>query len=141
MKRKLKFRAWINEPITDDLDDVILPVGFWPEGSPEQEYWWCLCGNGDVTWGDCNAPRDPDEINLTIEQYTGLYDGNGVEICEGDLYMNGESLRVIKYMSGNFVAVTPDGREGILLSYIYRNGRNKVAGNIHENPERLKDGA
>lgn len=73
---------------------------------------------------------------IPVMQYTGLEDHEGNELWEGDLFMNGQSLRVIKFHKGNFVAATLDGKEGILLSFIHKGTGNVKVGSIYENPER-----
>ena len=63
-------------------------------------------------------------------------DQYGKEIYEGDLFMNGESIRIIEMNRGNTQAITPKRTESILLSFIIKsNPKNKVIGNIHQNPE------
>ncbi|EAI7269848.1 hypothetical protein B0619_07370 [Campylobacter lari] len=101
--------------------------------------------------------------DVEIELWTGLYDKNGKKIFEGDIvrYFGFENL-VIKFINGVFMAC-PDydeflkkfeydkNDEGVKenwleMSYkLYRQARNgvcdrlEIIGNIHENPELLKN--
>lgn len=61
------------------------------------------------------------------------------EIYEGDLFMNGDSIRIIEMSGGNAHAITPKRTESILLSFIIKsNPKNKIVGNIFQNPELLE---
>lgn len=81
--------------------------------------------------------------NHTIQQYTGLKDKNSVEIYEGDIVQ----VRSEQYINENYVG-TIIFDEGSFLTKISDNdirgvfsGEDEdivVIGNIHENPELLK---
>jgi len=79
--------------------------------------------------------HDPEKIFLCSGIKEGFEDGK--EIYEGDIFLNGESPRVIVFRGGNFKAVTFDGKQTILLSFIV-NEKNRIIGNIVENQEMLK---
>ena len=88
----------------------------------------------------------------SIGQFTGLYDKNGKEIYEGDIVLTpfvdpifgdmvGEDLcvkRQVKFNDGSFVVNEGDGF--IYLECFTRNNHIEIYGNIHDNPELLKDG-
>lgn len=88
----------------------------------------------------------------TIGQFTGLYDKNGKKIYEGDIVLTpfidpifgdlvGEDLcvkRQVKFNDGSFVV--NEGNGFIYLECFTRNNHIEICGNIHDNPELLKDG-
>ena len=121
MMREIKFRAWISKAklmlhVTDiDFEDK--SIG---------------CQDNSSQWSDHEC---------LIMQYTGLKDKNGVEVYEGDVV----SIQGVYQMNfaiewGTFGWELFDGKRGILYDahdeYI---AGAKVIGNIHENPELMKE--
>ena len=87
------------------------------------------------------CPIDPS----TIGQYTGLKDNNGVEIYEDDIIESDGYLHVVRYDENNarFAAFNPNMRTdiegcGLTKEWIEDFGK-EVVGNIHENPELIKN--
>ena len=108
--REFKFRAWSGNRFLNQDEFCIM--------------------DGKVFDNDNGLPS-----HYVVEQFTGLKDKKGVEIYEGDIFLNGASERVIEFRGGNCHAMKPDKTESILLSFIVNAPLNIVIGNIHENPE------
>ena len=126
--RTIKFRG-------KDIDtgewvdgDLIQRMGYMPSIMFPYE------SNGKVRYGECAVKKE------TIGQFTGLYDKNGNEIYEGDIYRydSPDSINEVSYCAGGGFAgfdLTPAiHSENRLLDV-------EVIGNIHDNPELLKGGA
>ena len=116
--REIKFRVW--NKAENEFSDIS-EYGSW--------YWFDRCID----------PKIPE--TLTIQQYTGLKDKNGIEIYEGDIVKATSD----QYKNENFVGkVIFD--EGCFLTWINKNdirgiwGEDdiEVIGNIFETPELLK---
>lgn len=112
--------------------------GKWIEGD--------VCRWLDATYAlannvDSYARTSFEVIPETVGQYTGLTDKNGTKIFEGDIckhrsnYSDNIVISTVVYENGHFLALV-DKHSGFELSE-----KLEVIGNIHDNPELLKDGA
>ena len=120
-----RFRAW------DKEDEVMID-------------WFWLSSEGDLYETPVTAYDTPHlelerNDDLIAMQSTGLKDKNGVEIHEGDKFHLGEKrilYRVVWHDTGL------RGRQNGTLSFVGVNHwqtRIEIIGNIHDNPELLKD--
>lgn len=77
-----------------------------------------------------------------IEQYTGLKDKNGKEICEWDIlldYYDGEDAFIVEWNkdTASFILTDTDNILNVSFDNFYSDKELEVIGNIHENPELL----
>lgn len=133
MSREIKFRAWdnTNNEWLNKEDAECLTI--YLDGSYEINRGW--------------AKVFPE---LTIEQYTGLKDRNGKEICEGDVvradvrWFNGgthpryfsKAIVIFRQQAFMLVDSIEDTTHNEPL-WNYASDEVEVIGNIHENPELL----
>ena len=92
----------------------------------------------------------PEVIKETIGMYTGVDDVEGTRIYEGDIlelrlvigphagYSFGK--KKVEFRRGAFVLVDCMGREFVTLNGLNSAVELRVCGNIHDNPEGLKEG-
>lgn len=141
MQRELKFRAWDNkrkrfvgmgEIVFSDYGETTIEV----------------VPNSQAYIGDEVHDGEPQRGRFVVEQFTGIQDKDGKDIYEGDLldYGYGRILEM-RFHDGAFkLGIVKTLRNKKLVSCDWGelpiNPRGKeVVGNIHENPELLKEAA
>lgn len=125
MNRLVKFRGkdlihneWIYGGLAEDKNEnaVILPKNNWRKGG---------CVDKD-----------------TVGQFTGLYDKNGREIYEGDIIYQrtyfGNRPCVVRFEEGTFMVGYHEGSSTKHTPILVKNS-GVVIGNIHDNPELIKE--
>ncbi len=104
-----------------------------------------ICGDLVHWWGRHNTKPDIQIYNNvqrfnvipeTIGQYTGLTDKNGKKIFEGDIVNFDGILYHIVFVSGCF-RICKNNQFSYTLHNLYPS--LEVIGNIHDNPELLKE--
>lgn len=131
--REIKFRAW---------DDEKRKYTYSFEGydfrnhTNDGEYYFLVCSGEKI---------NGDYYELTLEQYTGLKDKNGKEIYEGDIVdpVSEDNIFIkglIEFDSdaGSFVLKNENGRWQRFGVTVIADDL-EIIGNIHKNPELLKD--
>ena len=143
-----KFRAWDNgmEMMVYQGDDEIY-ICFDGEKWKLLDYYRTHWETDEYGMSEIEQPWEVE--NIEIMQYTGLKDGNGVEIYEGDIlkwtdfeinnttinpvYLEGTTPIFNVYVGELIYATT------LLALNKIKDGYFEVIGNIYENPELLED--
>ncbi len=107
--------------------------------------------NTIITWDDMvdHLPQDflmsaivYNKENMVVEQFTGLYDRNGVAIYCGDICVDHIGFGVVEFNEkyAAFRMNYQDGKCKWFYDYTLRGERKsiEVLGNIHANPELLE---
>ena len=117
MKRIIKFRVWDNGL-----------KGYAPIS--------CVFGfTLDHTESNITLGNKKDHEEIIVEQFTGLKDKNGIEIYEGDTFLDKHhGLSVVEYSESNasfMMIILKDKRLGCPLHHTNRSNI-EIIGNIHE---------
>lgn len=75
-------------------------------------------------------------IPETVGQFTGLTDKNGKKIFEGDIVKYENNIYEIKYLE-KYARFAPSNEHSVFMVCAFNH--LEVVGNIHDNPELLKD--
>jgi hypothetical protein len=118
MNRIIKFRAWIiSEKCCYEVCEITpTKIGVLIQDS-----------------GPFLFPKD----DCILEQFTGLYDKNGVEIYEGDVVKVYSRVSIIQYKDCAYEMIKLDGNFDGHLCFLKSNDIEKL-GSAHENPELLE---
>lgn len=135
MSREIKFRVWSKDQKTYDYKFPYNSTG---------DFYVSTRGKVFSDFGNTIVPEVRQEA-FVIEQYTGLMDKNGKEICEGDIICPSDDKAIIKWgypLDGITAAfyihwLNPYLADSELASEFA--GTYQVIGNIHENPELLEN--
>ena len=104
----------------------------WPDGEKYILY--------DEDFADTGMMNKESVFSKTVGQFTGLFDKNGKEIYEGDIIecsiTDYPRKGDIKFHAGSFYLSGLDGHSD---EWIYNCADKIVIGNIHDNPELLKE--
>ena len=124
------FRAWDTEA-KRYIKDPILVDNF---GNV-----YVVCEESSNKKGTCLITGKP---NVIIEQYTGLNDRNGTEICQGDIvldYYDGEDAFIVEWDkdTASVRLTDADNITSVSFDNFYPDKDLEIIGNIHEKPEPL----
>ena len=127
----------------------LIDNGEWMEGAflNDRDGAFYICpAVSDISYGDggnrrrigCWYKVDPS----TVGQYTGLKDKNGKRIFEGDIvqahFKTNHSKQIFRVTFDDGMFIFNNGYVKLPVRGIYR---IKVIGNVHDNPEYMKEGA
>lgn len=104
----------------------------------EGKYYICLGINEHIKRDDYEVYMI-EVIPETVGQYVGIEDKTKTEIFEGDILKDKwNTIYVVKYRNTGFYIYRNNGRNGYSKIASW-NGDKEVIGNIHDNPEMLKE--
>ena len=117
-------------------------VGIVSENDAPEPSKWFIARTGFADW---NMPRPVELVEVdpsTVGQYTGLKDKNGERIFDGDIvqahFKTNHSKQIFRVAFDYGTFIFNNGYVKVPVRGIYR---IKVIGNIHDNPEFMKEGA
>lgn len=122
--REIKFRAWDSSKDRWVIQSDYIHVDL----------------DGSITYCDDDG-SETNRNDLTLMQYTGLKDKNGVEIYEGDILRYGASKSsgtIADVYIKDIVVEWQSDKAGFNLNADSVADMYEVIGNIHKNPELLK---
>lgn len=136
--REIKFRAW------DKIGKRMGEVNYIKYSNVQYNQVSARFKQNEKTFDEWFNYGDKDGCdNIILMQYTGLKDRQGVEIYEGDVldYDNGIGIKgIVKWYEDGF-AIGILGAGDASNKSLYQSTEDiEVIGNIHENPELLKEG-
>lgn len=142
MNREIKFRG-------KRIDKDVFVFGDMLTGMGYKKGKFYILPNLTYYPGDCNGLDGYEVIPETVGQFTGLLDGNGQEIFEGDIMripeteFNIEIIGVVEFNRGSYVVRSFFSGTRSSLAWAIRERqsgerRGVVIGNIHDNPELFK---
>ena len=134
MSRELKFRIWL-KPTYEYKCEFMDRYG---KKLPDLD---CRFYTQDAFFDDTWINTD-DYEDIIVEQYTGLKDKNGKEIYEGDIMSDHSIVRFSDdpYEVGSCGCCVPEfWGTGFIISNYNHPDQLGVIGNVHENPELLKE--
>jgi uncharacterized phage protein (TIGR01671 family) len=130
MNRVIKFRAWDGREFINDYYNQINYIAI-NGGALVAVQYDDVCPEGVVY-------AEPERV--TLMQFTGLHDKNGVEIYEGDIVQDHIGTGVVEWHSAAFKVNYRDGWAKWFYDYTLKGELEsiEVMGNIYQNPELLK---
>lgn len=135
--REIKFRVWDKKnKKMRQLINIVFNTGFYLEPNDNTLKLIWFKGYDIIEQKDIQIQREKD---FELMQYTGLKDKNGKEIYEGDIVkvFKGDICVVEYNYSGFGLKVIDENKNYGWVDFI--DYKIEVIGNIHDNPELLKE--